>query len=357
MQHLPSRRPAAATLCTLAVLTFAVSPVTSRSGARVIEPQRGEQPVSQRVFLGVLRSDAILMPFASFDGKKWSTPWPSNIGGGLMGGPTDIPVNLAAVPKDWWDDAPPSRWRLYTGDQQPLKPVTPIAPVTLFVGVMRRLGLRTDFPPGRLPSTPRELPFPKEGVVIGSDADVEVRSIAAVSRLTAEWSKLPASIREDIDKAEERTLSAINANTDWKHPFDRKARSQVTPELEAWYSTALAEAGALVSYVELVKKYPLLPEDNGCGLETFVSGWLHHKDGSARPKTALKAVVTYCDRATASYMLPFGQIQLRNRTHWIFQMSGQDHEWYEVVEATPGRIRFVAEYEAGGIPAGLRKMR
>ena len=67
-------------------------------------------------------------------------------------------------------------------------------------------------------------------------------------------------------------------------------------------------------------------------------------------KTKLTAVVTYCDRRGVSYMLPFGQIRLNDRVHWIVQMSGQDHEWYAVVEGTPGRVRYVAEHQAGWVP-------
>ena len=83
-----------------------------------------------------------------------------------------------------------------------------------------------------------------------------------------------------------------------------------------------------LSYVEIVKKYPLLPADEGCGLETFVSGWIHHDDGLQKPRARLKAVISYCDRRSVSYMLPFGQLRLAGRTHWVVQMSGRDHEWY-----------------------------
>ena len=106
-----------------------------------------------------------------------------------------------------------------------------------------------------------------------------------------------------------------------------------------------------LSYVEAVKKYPLQPEDEGCGLVTFASGWVHH-DGQfqQKPKTRLNAVITYCDRRGVSYMLPFGQMRVNDRVYWIVQMSGRDHEWYAVVEATPDRASYVAEFQAGFVP-------
>ena len=60
----------------------------------------------------------------------------------------------------------------------------------------------------------------------------------------------------------------------------------------------------------------------------------------------MTAVVSYCDRRNVSYMLPFGQMRLRDRIYWIFQMSGQDHEWYVVAEGGT-RVNYVAQYLAG----------
>ena len=113
--------------------------------------------------------------------------------------------------------------------------------------------------------------------------------------------------------------------------------------------TSLATGDERMSYVEAAKKYPVKPEDDGCGLETFVSGWVHHDEARQKVKVKLNAVVTYCDRRGVSYMLPFGQIRVNDRVHWVVQMSGRDHEWYAVVEATPGRARFVAEHQAGWV--------
>jgi hypothetical protein len=108
----------------------------------------------------------------------------------------------------------------------------------------------------------------------------------------------------------------------------------------------------MVSYVEVVKKYPARPADDGCGLETFITGWVFPPAKSGgEPKTRLRAAVMYCDRDRASYMLPFGTMTLQGRTHWVYQLSGQDHEWYEVAELRPDRVRYVVEFQGGGGPA------
>ena len=212
----------------------------------------------------------------------------------------------------------------------------------------RRLGFRTDRPPVLPPVPPFELPFPKIGVAIAGDAQLE--PISTVSALSPPWRTFTASLRGEIDKAEERSIRTLRGGARWDHPFKPEARAKVQAELEAWYIGRLADSSVNLSYVEIVKKYPLLPADEGCGLETFVSGWVHHEDGQRNPRARLKAVITYCDRRSVSYMLPFGQLRLAGRTHWIVQMSGRDHEWYAVIEGRLDEVKYVAEYQAGRLP-------
>jgi hypothetical protein len=258
-----------------------------------------------------------------------------------------LPVNLTSVPREWWGREVPSEWRLWPREGAAV-PFKPIVPVMTVVGRTRAIGLRTDYPVGQPNVFPLEFPFPKEGLAVGGSATIE--PIAIVSRLAPAAAQLLARLRPDIDRAEDDTIRALGSRADWSHPFDREARTKTTPQLEAWYSSALAQPGYSVHYIEAAKKYPPQAEDRGCGLETFVSGWVYPNSRDARLKTELKAVVTYCDRDKASYMLPFGQLRVRNRTHWVFQMSGQDHEWYAVAELMPGKSRYVAEYQAGSIP-------
>jgi hypothetical protein len=213
----------------------------------------------------------------------------------------------------------------------------------MLVGSSRQLGFRTDQRPVLPPVPPFVLPFPKIGIAIAGDA--QLGALASVSSQAPRWKTFTAALQADLDKAEDRALSGLSGR--WVHPFKRDVRLEVQPELEAWYTTKLLDGPVSVSYVEVVKKYPLLPADEGCGLETFFSGWVHHDEAQPKPRSRLRAVITYCDRRGVSYMLPFGQLQLAGKTHWVVQMSGRDHEWYAVVEVRPDSVKYVAEYQAG----------
>lgn len=309
--------------------------------------QAPRSPSSEHLVLAVVRNDGILLPFAAFKGRKWSVPWPFM---DRSGASVDLPVNLASVPRDWWGGEEPAPWQLWTPNAETPRPLTLSSIAMMMVGRTRQVGFRTNQPPVLPAVPPFELPFPKMGVAIAGDA--RLTPIATVSPLSPAHKAFAARLKADIDKAEEAKIGAIRAASGWPHPFKRDVRATVPVELEAWYVTPIESGDERMSYIEAVKKYPLTPEDKGCGLETFISGWVHHDDQRKTLKTRLNAVVSYCDRRGVSYMLPFGQILVNNRVHWIVQLSGQDHEWYAVVEGTPGRARYVAEYQGGSVPLG-----
>jgi hypothetical protein len=308
-------------------------------------PDRGSG--SDHLVLAVVRNDGILLPFAAFNGRKWSAPWPflqRNFGPSTI----EIPVNLASVPREWWGGEAPGDWRLWPRNSETSRPLTLSTLVMMRIGINRQIGFRTDQPPVLPPVPPFELPFPKIGIAVAGDTPVT--PIATVSALSPTWKVFAESLRAEINKAEDRALGAISVSSSWRHPVKREVRATVISELEAWYVTAVGTGDERLSYVEAVKKYPLQPEDEGCGLETFVSGWVHHDGQRQKIKTRLNAVVTYCDRRGVSYMLPFGQMRVNDRVHWIVQMSGRDHEWYAVVEGTFDRVKYLAEFQAGMVP-------
>jgi hypothetical protein len=300
-----------------------------------------EAQTTDRLLLGVMRRDGVIVPFAFFDGG-WSIPWPSAIRN------LELPVTLDSVPKKWWGGELPASWTFWPiGSGEPTR-VTPVAPVVIMAGRERRLGLRTTVTSSEPLPSPFELPFPKEGLAVAGDAKVE--AIAIVSSKAAPWRDLSAALQADFADAEERAIRRVQSGAGWTHPVSREKRRTVVTELESWYTSTLAQPGFGVSYVEAVKKYAPEPEDDGCGLETFISGWVFTNTRQPRPKTDLSAKITYCNREGVSYMLPLGLLRLKNRTHWVFQISSWEAEWYEVVEATPGRVRYVAEYNGGGRP-------
>ena len=76
----------------------------------VAAPPQPSSGSSGHLIVAVVRNDGLLLPFAAFDGRKWSTPWPGEIGGP---GSPDLPVNIASVPVKWWGGEDPGPWNLW----------------------------------------------------------------------------------------------------------------------------------------------------------------------------------------------------------------------------------------------------
>src|SRR5262245_373303 len=46
--------------------------------------------------IGVLRRDGVLIPFATFDGRRWRNAWPD------PKPELSVPINLTSIPQRWW---------------------------------------------------------------------------------------------------------------------------------------------------------------------------------------------------------------------------------------------------------------
>lgn len=285
--------------------------------------------------LGVLRRDGLVLPFAAFDGGRWSTRWPEGI-------PPELPISLDDVPQRWWGvDSPPRRMHLWNAGAR-------IGEVTLTGLSMTRLmceprlALRSDYEPGTAVPPPMVLPYPKDGLL--ASPGVAVGSIDALEAGSAESKNMLALITGEFNK---RESAAARAFTDWKHPVDADRRKLVPITIEALYRAATDDPQWTAYFVEAVRQFPPGPaEQDGCGLATYVSGWvmLGPKD---RARSYLGARVTYCDRKGIGYMLPFGLIHAKGKAYWVFQYAGFEFEEYEVVRPTPGGPDTEVAYLAG----------
>jgi hypothetical protein len=290
--------------------------------------------------LGVLRRDGLVVPFAAFDGRRWKMPWPVDIRN------RELPISIDDVPESWWGIEPvPGKtlpvWRdgARTGD------VTLTGVTTTPLMCAPRFTLKSDYRPAAPPPPPFERPYPKDGLVVGGSVAIE--RIESVEKGTADWNRLLILLTGDFNQQENRAAGAF---TSWRHPLKEEQRKRIQITLEAVYRAPTADPGWTAHYVEAVRQYPPGPDDkDGCGLATFAQGWimLGPKDDV---KGKLTAQITYCDRKGVSYMLPLGLVRANGDLFWVFQFSGFEEEWYEVVEPTRNGVKSRVAYPAGGCP-------
>ncbi len=285
--------------------------------------------------LGILRRDGVVLPFASFTGKDWKVTWPDTLRW------RELPLLLSDVPSGWWGDAGAQTALTLWSDGMARGTVHLDKPVMVTPACERRIGLTTDYHPPEMPPPPTVRPYPKDGLVTSG-----AQPITAIERVppgTREFTDVALAVIDPVGKAEQ---AAIDQFSSWDHPLSRKERAKIPVELEALYRAPMDADGWTAFHFEAIKRYAPGKDDDGCGLVTSASGWMG-KGPDGKATFELTARVTYCDRRGVAYFLPLGLMHLRDRTYWIFQVSGYEIERYAVARPTPKRVEFEADYAAG----------
>jgi hypothetical protein len=290
--------------------------------------------VRDRAFtLGILRRDSVVVPFASFDGRNWSSRWPQ------PALDLTIPIDVRSVPSRWWGPTGPiDTWQAWVGAREP-RMVHVIQPDWIDVHCVRQIGLRTDYRPDQLPAPRTEQPYPKDGLVVAPPHPIERVDVIPVRTLppSAEVTAISAELLEAFNVAERTTARK------YSHPAEASLRERVEPTVDALYAYG---SEPRVYYVEAVRQYQIITSGDCVGM-AFGTGWLVRENGKFRT-LAMAVDLLDCTRAGASYMLPLGVVRSGTRLFWIVQFSGFDHERYVVIEPRAKRVDAVLSVWGGG---------
>ena len=302
-------------------------------------PAPALQEDASKFALAILRRDGAVLPFATFDGRRWRGRWPAEIRN------LELPISLDDVPEDWWGVEPAPRRMTIWRDGARAGAVTLTGLSITRPMCEPRITVKSDYKSESTPPPPFEMPYPKDGLL--SSGDLTLERIASVEKGSADWNRIMIAIKERFDREES---AAARAFTSWVHPVQEDRRRLMPIALEALYRAPTDDPNWTAYYVEAVRQYPPAPRDqDGCGLATFGHGWVlvsRNED----IKVQISALVTYCDRKGVSYILPFGFIRADDHVYWVYQFSGFEEEWFEVVEPTRGSIRSHVAYRVGACP-------
>jgi hypothetical protein len=330
-------RRAGSLAATFLALLVALFPVVGRPDGRV------------SFTIGVLRRDGIVIPFASYDGNKWTNRWPAEQA-------TDIPIGLNDIPKDWWTDREPrTEWTAWptSGGNQPIKVS---APVAFKVHCTRRVALGSDFvSPEPLPP-PDFQPYPKAGFATAGPVVGNIERIELVPPASGDARALADRVKAEVASAETKKVRAWSQA--WSHPAGEKERATVPLALEVMARTPGLLANSTVTYFEGVKKYPgfiqvpqNVPRGSGaaglaqsCEYLTFTGGWIIT---GPRQGTTIGAELSNCNREGLVYALPLGAVRTGGRLFWIVQASSWDFERYDIVEIRQADVKTVLSVPGG----------
>jgi hypothetical protein len=270
--------------------------------------------------VGVLRRDGVIVPFAAFNGKRWSDAWPA---------PSlelTIPVDVRSIPSRWWGPTPAlGTWQAWTGGEP--QSLRIVQPDWVNVHCLRQIGLRSDYRPPSPPPPRTEQPYPKDGLVVSPPQPVE--RIAIVRTESDEARGLTAPVREAFNKAEREVESQYG------HPVPRRAREGREPDIEAVYAIG---DHPRIYYVEATRRYRLLGQTiDACVAMGFGTGWFAREGDQVR-SLEMAVDLLACNRVGASYMLPLGAMRVAGKLFWLAQFAGWNDERYVVVDIKPKTV-------------------
>ena len=366
----------AATLVALAlssVLVAAVDPpVPPLSAAQAAPSASGIGQPSGPFTLAVLRKDGTVIPFAHFDGRKWSNSWVV---------PTkafEVPLSLDDVPDKWWPQRKPiTSWTAWP-TQRSSRRIETRGPVLLRAHCQRTVGLRTNWVPNEIPPPDGVQPYPKEGVATAGGS-VLVEPVQLIADSMPEWKMVAERVSEEVTAREQAAVRNLGAV--WKHPVPETQRTKTPFEPEVVLRSHDRASGLDVYYFEGVKRYAARPprgpewlergdylvgrgpggttlagppgsgqapraQARGCEILSFASGWLMMSAGRTR-SLKLSVDITDCNREGLVYTLPLGAIRLNGRLVWIIQVSGYGYERYEIVEIQNAELKILLAVPGG----------
>jgi len=289
------------------------------------------EPNAKAFAVGVLRRDGAIIPFATFDGKRWGTAWPSPMN------ELTIPITLDAIPSRWWGPTATLRaWDAWIGGSAP-EPVTVTQPDWVSVHCQRQIVLKTSYKSSKLPPPITEQPYPKDGIAVSPPQPVESIELLAVTSIEAQ--ELIGAVRDAFNAGERRM------EEQYGHPIARRAREGVVPTIEAVYAYG---DQTRFYYVESTRPYRILGQSpDQCEAMGFGTGWFVRENSKIR-SIATDVDLLRCDRAGANYMYPFGVIRTDGKAFWLAQFSGWNREWFAVLELKPKIVEFRVSAFGGG---------
>lgn len=295
------------------------------------------EEINNSFFIGAIRTDGVLIPFAHYDSGTWSSPWPSTFY-------PDFPdsrskslndstiTTLSKIPPAWAGSQkkiPVRWWKLGTQGYSSLTVTRPVI-VASYCAKLWALLLS-----GRKPPQDSHSYEPLTG--IATSVKLPVSKITTVRPNSPEWKKMFPFIQSLVDKKEIEKGSRLSEKV-------RRAGKMTVSMLFRNESVFLGE---YYYFFEVKKEYPLPKYDQNNYL--YWGGWIR-KDKSGG-LTFLKDeffTVGVFENSIAQEDIPLGIITLEDTMYWIIDDRGYEGEACRIYRIGGDGITKVIDFYIGG---------
>lgn len=206
-------------------------------------------PKDEAFTLAVVRRDAIVIPFATYDGKRWKNAWP------LPESRITAPISNADVPKRWWSGRDPiSRWTFFPIRGESSE-ITTQGPTWFPNHCSQAVGLRTSYQATERVPPPNVQPYPKDGLALSGTAKITPIEILDVAS-SAAARELEKFLADPVNDGETKQVHQYMRTTPgWTHSYTDEERKLNPVRLEALYRVPRGHGDRDVYYFEALKHY------------------------------------------------------------------------------------------------------
>ncbi len=316
------------------------------------------QADSNPFWLGVVRADKTIVPFAMYDGSSWSNPWPEGRQVDLNTLPDTTLNALDRIPKAWYSPLPtvPREWYVIS-TKGVLDVVTVTRPVAVYSWCETYWGLLIGN---------AEVPVNTHRVVLvegmASSEKLQTSPVISVGKDSAEWGRLLEFIRPAFEKAEAND-PPLSFTEQYRAALLKQGRAIKTPQdltpedrtrvelvLVQFDCVKTASDSSTVLHFEVerdYKKAKLLPE-RSLLTRSCMEGWI--TVGSKGTLSLITSTFGFEHDAGGGIkrIIPLGTIVLDGKTLCIVRNRGYEGESYSVLEIGPSGIKVLIDTYGGG---------
>jgi len=290
--------------------------------------------------VSILREDGVLVPFAVYRNRAWSTPWPKPDGYGENDDNT-----LAELPKPWFegDRGPTRTWYYWPSDDVPT--VLKTSRITKVDNhCQSNWGLISDFPGKAVKA--HEV---HRNIGVALDVEKQAPNLLELTDSSIEWVRAGSFIQPAFDKAEDLKVSETDALHHFAPYPARKVRRQVKAFLIKLYRSRSAINGRYIFHFEARKEYKkeLRSPDSSCSNISLLKGWMLLNERGDLMLLDSDMVLTDCDMK-AEVTKPLGILTVGDQIFIITEDHGYEDESYVILELRVSGISRVIKTWGGG---------